>query len=250
MRIGLIGFGAIGSKLYELIGKDAGMRVVFVLDKDKGKTKGLPKGLAVQSLEEGFSMKPELVVEAASHEAVKEFGEKILGEADLLLMSVGSLADKKIEGKIASACKKSGKKLFLPSGAIIGLDGLSAAKQQLESVEIETRKNPKSLGRGDSSETIVFEGSAREGCRLYPKNVNVAATLSLNGIGFEKTKVKLVSDPAAKTNSHTIRAKGAFGSFLIRVENTPSKNPATSGLAALSAFDSIKKISRGISFYA
>ncbi|MCR4335377.1 MAG: aspartate dehydrogenase [archaeon] len=242
MKIGLIGQGAIGSYLKEKIEQDSSLELIGVFDVDKTKT-------TVNSIEELLEKHPDLVVEAAGFEAVKTFAEKVLSQTNFLIMSVSALAEKEMEEKIIKLCKKNNTKFFVPSGAIIGLDGISAVKEQLESAELETRKNPHGFGREDKKETVLFDGNAREACRLYPKNVNVSATLSLNGIGFDKTKVRIISDPKTQANTHTIIAKGSFGKFTIKVEAAPSKNPKTSSLAGMSAFDLIKKIQNENSLY-
>jgi len=242
MRVALIGLGAIGTRLKEIIEQDPSLELSGILDIDEKKR-------TVSSLDQLLSAKPDLVVEAASFDAVKEDAEKVLAQTNLLVMSVSALAEKELEEKIRKACKENSTKFFVPSGAIIGIDGISAVKEQLDSVELETRKKPKGFGREDKEEVVLFEGDARQACKEFPKNVNVSATLALNGIGFEKTKVRIISDPKAKANTHTITAKGGFGRFMIKVEAVPSKNPKTSSLAALSAFAKIKEIQKGNSLY-
>ncbi|MFH1390795.1 MAG: aspartate dehydrogenase [Candidatus Diapherotrites archaeon] len=235
MKIGLIGSGAIGSYLKEKISEDSSLELVGIFDIDKTKT-------TVNSIDELLEKKPDLVIEAAGSEAVKEFSEKVLSKTNFLIMSVSALAEKEVEEKIENLCKEYGTKIFFPIGAILGLDGIRGVKEQLESVEIETRKNPRGFGREDKEETILFNGNARKACKEYPKNVNVSATLSLNGIGFDKTKVRIVSDPSVQANTHTITAKGSFGKFTIKVEAAPSKNPKTSSIAGISTFQIIKEI--------
>lgn len=247
MRVGIIGMGIIGKYVAEKILEDPTLEISFVFDK-----KEIPGKFAkyeIRRFEDFDKTETDLVVEAAGHEAVKEYAVQILEKTNLMIMSVGALADAELEEQVKIASKRNGTKLYVAPGAIIGIDGISAVQEQLESVEIVTRKSPKSLGRDDTSETLVFEGNAREACPQFPKNVNVAATLALNGMGFDQTKVKIISDPNAKANMHTITAKGSFGKFLIQVEAAPSSNPGTSGLATTSAFDMIKKIQRGLSVY-
>lgn len=235
MKLGLIGLGSIGSFLKEKIEADSSLELVGILDIDESKR-------TVNSIDELLGQNPELVIEAASFEAVKENAVKVLSKTNFLILSSSALADKELEEKIEKTCKENNTRLLVPSGAIIGLDGIAAVKNQLESVEIETRKNPRGFGREDKEETILFEGSARDACKEFPQNVNVSATLSINGIGFDKTRVKIISDPNTKANTHTITAFGAFGKFNIKVEAVPSKNPKTSSLAAMSAFDLIKQL--------
>jgi len=91
--------------------------------------------------------------------------------------------------------------------------------------------------------TIIYEGPAKEACKLFPENVNVAAALSLAGIGTEKTKVQIVADPTIHENIHEIQVKGEFGKLTVRNENVISTlNPKTSALAVFSAITTLKKI--------
>jgi len=243
MRIGIIGLGAIGSYAAERALKDKTLEIAFVMDADKAKTSKFPNEKVIDSIEK--MPKVDLVIEAASHEAVKQYAAKILEKTNLLMMSGSVLADKKTLEEIETNCRKHGTKVYLASGAIAGLDGISSAREGLESVEIVTRKNPKGFKRDDKNETILFDGNAGDACKQFPKNVNVSATLSMNGLGFDKTKVKIISDPDARANSHTITASGEFGKITVVVEAKPSNNPATSGLAAMSCWETIKKIQKG-----
>ena len=244
MKISIIGLGAIGSFVAEKVQKDKTLKLAAVFDSDENKLRKFNKKIAFSSFDKFLKVKTDLVVEAASAEAVKKYALQILKKNDLLILSVAALADKNVVKKINSTAKKYKTKLFIPSGAIIGIDGIIAVKDLLDEVEIDTRKPPRGFGRDDKKETVLFEGSARKGVPKYPQNVNVAATLSLAGIGFDKTKLRIVSDPAAKANQHTIRAKGSLGEFFIQVKALPSKNPKTSSLAAYSAFAKIKEIEK------
>lgn len=249
MKIGLIGLGAIGSVLAAKIQADQNLKLVFVCDIDSAKLATYSKKLIAKTIHEMKAKRPDLVVEAAGHEAVKVYAENVMKFSDFLPMSTGALVDEKFLERLRAIGKKNRTKLFLPPGAIIGLDGIEAVREQLHSVTIESRKNPKGFGRDDNKETVLFEGTAKEGCPKFPKNINVSATLSLYGIGPEKTKARLVSDPDCTGNTHLITAEGEFGKFTIRVENKPSANPKTSGLAALSAFSLIKRIEKGCGYF-
>lgn len=120
----------------------------------------------------------------------------------------------------------------------------SAALGDLRQVTLTTRKNPKSLDVRVDKETLLYEGPAREGIERYPKNVNVAATLSLAGIGLDKTRLRIIADPGTDKNIHEIVVEGAFGKFSVIMNNFPSpENPKTSYLAILSAMATLKKLS-------
>jgi aspartate dehydrogenase len=199
----------------------------------------------------------DFIIEAASQEAVFLFAQTILEAGkDLLIMSVGALVDHDFRSNLERIARKNGVKIFLPTGAICAIDGLSsAAVSGIDEVSLISTKPPEAF-KGvpyveklniDLDElkesTILFEGTAAEAVKLFPKNVNVAATVSLAGIGFEKTKVTLIADPKTKQNHHRIMARGEFGTMEAAIDNLPfQKNPKTSRIAAQSAIAALRKI--------
>ena len=260
-RIGLLGCGVIGTQI--AIAIDSGKipaTLTHVYDDSKEasailveKLKNKPEIVENPHL---LSSHPvNIVVEAASQDAVRDVGLSILqNKRDFMIMSVGALLDESIYEILSDACRDFKKTIFLPSGAIAGLDGIKSIKDELESVSITTTKHPRSLKGAkffenseislDSidSPTIIFEGSAKEAVSLFPANINVAALLSLSGIGSEKTGVKIVADPNTDKNTHHIEAFGKFGKMTFTIENLPDpENPKTSRLAILSAIETLKK---------
>ena len=198
-----------------------------------------------------------LVIEAASQDAARYYAPlAISAGVDVLIMSVGVLHDEEFQNDIFRLARRKGAKVFVPSGAIGGIDALTAGRLgEIEEVTLTTTKPPSAFSgnaylaeRGiEASElrvrTNLFEGSAREAVRLFPQNINVAATVALAGVGFDRTKIQIVCDPQVKTNEHHLRARGSFGELDVVTRNVPSqKNPRTSHLAALSAISAIKKI--------
>ena len=232
-RVGLIGCGAIGTVLAEAIERKLVVcdeLVVFDVDAAKAeKLKGALKFPVkiVASVDELLASKPKVVVEAASQQAVKEYYDKILAaNVDLIVMSTGALL----------GLDTKNPRLHFSSGAIGGLDALSsAALAGIDEVTLTSRKNPKALGKTNTQESIVYEGYAEEAARLFPREMNVAATLALT-VKPAKVKVQVVSDPAVKRNTHEIQMKWRFGEMLLRFANDPHPdNPHTSALAAWSA---------------
>ena len=197
----------------------------------------------------------DIVVEAASQDAVKDVALSILqNKKDLMIMSVGALLDESIYEILSDACKDFKKTIYLPSGAIAGLDGIKSTKDELKSLSITTTKHPRSLKGARffetshinlddiTNSTVIFEGTATDAVSLFPANTNVAALLSLSGIGSEKTFVKIIADPDTDKNTHHIEASGKFGKMTFTIENFPdSNNPKTSRLAILSAIESLRK---------
>lgn len=196
-----------------------------------------------------------IIVEAASQDAVKDVALSVLqNKRDLMIMSVGALLDESIYDILSDACTDFKRTIYLPSGAIAGLDGIKSVKDELESLFITTTKHPRSLKGAKffensaidldtvNSSTVVFEGIAKEAVSLFPANINVAALLSLSGIGSEKTVVKIIADPNTDKNTHRIEAAGKFGRMTFTIENFPDPgNPKTSRLAILSAIETLRK---------
>lgn len=252
-RLGFLGCGNISKGIVKAINEGKiRFRVTSLFDVNLEKAKELAKNIKpepkiAKDIEE-FLEGVDIVFEGASQEAVFEYTKKILNrKKELVIMSIGALANEKFFKRLKKIAEKNKTYVYLPSGAILGIDGLKAAKiSKCEEVSLTTIKNPKSLGLKNKKEEIVFKGYAKEAVKKFPKNINVAATLSLAGIGFKKTKVKIISDPKIKENIHEIYVKGDFGEFLVRIKNLPSlENPKTSYLAVLSAISILKKIEEG-----
>ena len=247
MKLGIIGCGAIGSDVAKAVDEMEEIDRIYLYDMDEKKAKNLAEKLKKGEFAtvEKFLSDVDVVFEAASQQAVRQYAEKVLNAGkDLIIMTIGTLFDDKFRNKIIKIAKEKGKKIYLPSGAVAGIDGIKAASLGgLDEVTLVTTKSPESLGKHLSKRTILFEGNAREAVREYPRNINVAACLSLAGLGFDKTKVKIVADPVIKYNSHKVLAHGKFGRLRAEVENLPNPNNLKSSyLASLSAIAVIKKI--------
>ena len=260
-KIGLLGCGAIGTQIALAIdsGKIPAI-LTHVYDTSKDASAELVSKLntkpeIVENSHLLSSHPVNIVVEAASQDAVKDVALSVLqNKRDLMIMSVGALLDDSIYEILSDACKDFKKIIYLPSGAIAGLDGIKSIKDELESLSITTTKHPRSLKGAKFFEnsdmnldevtftTIIFEGTAKEAVTLFPANINVAALLSLSGIGSEKTSVKIVADPNTDKNTHHIEASGKFGKMTFTIENFPDvNNPKTSRLAILSAIETLRK---------
>ena len=260
-KIGLLGCGAIGTQIALAI--DSGKisaTLTHVYDDSADASLSLVEKLKnkpeiVENPHLLSSNHVDIVVEAASQDAVKDVALSVLqNKKDLMIMSVGALLDESIYDILSDACKDFKKTIYLPSGAIAGLDGIKSIKDELESLSITTTKHPRSLKGAKffknsdinldeiNSITVIFDGTAKEAVSLFPANINVAALLSLTGIGSEKTNVKIVADPNTDKNTHHIEAAGTFGKMTFTIENFPdTNNPKTSRLAILSAIETLRK---------
>ena len=265
-RIGLVGCGTIGAELALAVDKGTvrNASIVSLLDIERTNSERLASSLSRKpavhgSLDEFFSDEFDLLIEAASQQAVKSFALRTLELGrDLMTMSAGALADDAFLEELKEASEKSGARIYVPSGAIAGLDAIRAARSLITTASLSTTKNPKALAGAPffqssnivpesiRTRTVLFEGSASEAVRLFPANVNVAAVLSLAGIGSKQTYVKIIADPASTKNLHEIAVSGSFGEIRVSVNNMPSpSNPKTSYLAVLSAIECLRSICEG-----
>jgi aspartate dehydrogenase len=204
-----------------------------------------------------------LIIEAASQNALTNYlNEIILLKKDVLVMSVGAFANAEFFSQVIKNVEKNDINLYLPSGAIAGIDAIKSVKSSISYVTLTTTKNPNSLKDSPffkknnitinsiKKRTLIFEGSAIEAVENFPANVNVAALLGLTGIGLEKTKVNVIADPSIRINKHEIKVIGKFGELIVRIKNIPSStNPKTSYLAILSVIESLRSITtKGIKY--
>ncbi len=259
-KIGIVGCGAMGSTIAKAIVSDfkKQARLAALYDIDSGKSQKLgnilnKKNIVVSGLMD-LIKKSDLVIESAHSNSSRDIALKaIKKKRDCLIMSVGGLIDAQ---DVLALAKRKGCKVYIPSGAICGIDGLKAHKMAgIKKVILTTRKPPLALKGAPyitenkidlekiNQETLIFEGTAADAVLAFPQNTNVAATLSLAGIGKDKTYVRIVSSPEYSGNTHEIQIESDAGSTFIRCENSPSPdNPKTSYLAILSAIATLKGI--------
>jgi aspartate dehydrogenase len=249
LRIALIGFGAIAEEIVRCLdmrGDTAALLGVLDLPQrmHEVQSKAAGRFKAVDRIDALIALDPDIVIECAGHDGLKQFGPDVLAQGiDLMTASVGALADRDFASRIASAVREDAQ-IWIPSGAVAGLDGLLAARTAgLQRVLYTSIKPPiawdgtpaESLLTGPArwERTVIFEASAREAAIQYPQNANVAAAVAFAGIGLDSTRVKLVSDPALEGPLGIIEADGEFGTFRFEILAYASPlNPKTSILAA------------------
>jgi aspartate dehydrogenase len=267
-RIGVIGCGTIGSELALAIDKSQikNAVIVFLYDTITNASLILKDKLHNNdpSLFSKFSQlissssynKADIIVEAASQSAVKKFAKKIVSSnKSLMIMSTGALSDSKLLEELYAATKKNDSRIYIPTGAIAGIDAICSTKHLLDSVMLTTTKNPKALANAPffnlknikfeniKKRTLLYDGNAEAAVKMFPTNINVAVILGLAGIGTRRTRVRVIADPHTNRNEHEIIAKGRFGEISIVVSNIPSRrNPRTSFLASLSAIECLRRI--------
>jgi aspartate dehydrogenase len=260
LKIGIVGCGAIGSKIAEAIVNDfkekATLSAIYDIKLETAfalSSRLKNKKLAVLSLED-LIKKCKFVVEAASASVSYNITKKAIeAKRDILVMSVGGIVE---ESDLFQLAAENNCNIYIPTGAIAGIDAIKATKiGKIKKVQLTTRKPPQSLKGAPfilknninldeiKEPTLIFEGSARSAVVSFPQNINVAATLSLAGIGLDETKVKIITSPDYTRNSHEIEIEAESGIIRTYVENMPCPdNPKTSYLAVLSAIATLKQI--------
>jgi len=260
LKISIVGCGTIGTGIVQWISqhaKDKPVEIVALVDirhdsavKVAGLVKPRPK---VTDLDEAIRL-ADLVVECADRSVVPELASKAINQGkDVMIMSIGGLVENL---DLLELARKKDRCIYLPSGALAGIDAVkSAAVGRIDSITLTTRKPPKGLKGAPffathpidldkiANPTVIFDGTAREAIKGFPANVNVSICLSLGGIGLDKTRVKIIADPSAERNTHEVVVEGESGRIVTRTENLPSPaNPKTSFLAVLSAIATFKRI--------
>jgi len=258
VRVGLLGGGVIARLFLE--NRTGDVEVVGIAGRSeasRGKALarefGVPFVTGVQAL---IAARPEIVIEAASHDAVREHVEPLLSAGiAVIVLSGGALCDDALRSRLERAAKERRALLYVPSGGVGGLDALKAAcAAGVDEVTIAVTKPPAAwegipyvermgidLDRLSGPVTL-FEGTAREGVPHFPANVNIAAVLSLAGIGFDRTRLKVVADPGLRFNTHFITIRGRTGTIDLRFESVPSPgNPKTAMLACYSALAAFRQ---------
>jgi aspartate dehydrogenase len=264
LKIGILGVGAIGRTIATALDrKQVDAQLVALADQDRAAAEAFSRELSnhppVVSIEEMIA-RCDLAVEAASQAVLPEFVPKALAHGrDVLVMSVGGLLGREEWFRQAN---EKGCRIYVPSGAIAGLDGIkSASIGRIESAVLTSFK-PVAALKGSKyvvdrnlplesyrEETVIFEGLAEEAARAFPATSNVAASLRLAVDPAEPVpvRVRVVAVPGGNENIHEIRVRGEFGKLTVKVENVPSKsNPRTSQLAAFSAIATLKNLTRSL----
>jgi aspartate dehydrogenase len=263
LRVGIIGCGTIGGVVLDafIAGKMEHAELVMICqrsDRPRERKKAMDAG--VQWVSDPRSLLQadlHVIVEAASHEALERFGATILRSGiDLIPASVGALVDAKLLQSLVDAATESGSRLHIPSGGIGGLDAIQAFMQMgVQEIRMTSRKPPpawkgipyvEQLGLDMDKVTeprILYEGVARDCVKKFPQNINIAAALSLAGLGFDRTRIRIIADPRAQVNTHEILCVGEAGRLTLTFENVPAPaNPKTSYLACLSILAALKNV--------
>lgn len=254
-RLGLIGYGAIGKAVCTAFAEDDLVKIPAVLVR-RARDLGPDGPLVLTEPEKFFQQQFDAVLEVAGHQALRDYGERVLlSGSDLVVTSIGAFAaDPELLERLTSAAERFGCRLIIASAGIGALDMLSAAAVGgLDSVRMVVRKDPsawtgtiaeEAFDLDDMAEpTVLFQGSAREGARLYPQNVNISAAVALAGLGLDKTHLTIIADTTIDTHIIEVEARGAFGSFRFVEDVVPTEdNPKTGKIVAMAVVKTVRQL--------
>jgi aspartate dehydrogenase len=246
----LVGCGAMGQMVLRQLSRETRVSVRYVLasaERRAALQQTLGEQIEVICTLEEMRVMPDFAIECAGHSALSGVVPELLRlGVNTIVASVGALAEPAVHRMLEQAANDGNARLILVPGALPGIDALAAAALQPLSAVSYVGRKPPSGWLGTTAEdvvdlltldkaTVIFEGTARDGARLFPKNANVAAMVALAGIGFDRTRVSLIADPEVTRNTHTLHVSGEFGEFDIRIAaHALEDNPKTSALAAYS----------------
>jgi aspartate dehydrogenase len=249
LRVGLIGLGAIARGVVGLLRPEDDVELVGALVAQPEKRRAAAGPRILTSVEELLEQEPDVVVELAGHAALRCYGPAILrAGVDVMMVSVGALAEPAVEQAILEAACAGRSQAIVISGAIGGLDAIaSAAVGGLTRVTHTTRKPASALLSASEAAELhgpreLFRGSAREGALRFPESINVAAAVSLAGIGLDRTEVCVIADPSIERNQHEVVVHGTFGELRFEIGNIPTDdNPRTGRLVAMSVVHALRR---------
>lgn len=266
-RLALIGCGAIGSVIVDAIARgEIEAKLVALMDMHPDRCTSLAKKISEEveickDIECIFELKPHMVVEAASQEAVREYVPALVGRGiDVVVLSVGALLEKKLLNELIELSRASKARIYVPSGAIGGIDAVKAIGiVGVKKVVLRTTKNVKAFDPNTLKQlgidpnkithrTIVFRGPASVATKMFPANINVVTTLAL-ATGMEPY-VEIYADPEADSNVHEIEVESNVSKIYIKMVNRPHpQNPKTSYIAALSVIKLLRQLCNNDALY-
>lgn len=243
-RIGIIGAGVIGKAIHDDVVGNGLADVAYILTSGTRQASDRApelQRLMVSDPEIALTRHVDLVVEAAHPDVLAALAPRILASADLCGFSCSALSRPRTEQAITEAARASGRRFFLPHGAVLGLDGLVDGREVIDEVIITTTKSEASLGLEKGTSGIVFDGTAREVCGRYPRNVNVHAAIAIAGIGFDRTRSVVVAEPGTSAMRHRIQVSGQGIAWDFTV-SSQSLGGVTGSYTPRSAVGSVRRI--------
>ncbi len=221
-RIGLIGCGTIGSRIVKRVTEADAADIAYICVRNVERARESHPGIPVFSdLSAIKDQNVDLVIEAATAEVVREVALDVLAKSDFLPFTMTGFADDDFLAEVRAECQASGKRLFIAHGAVLGLDGVTDGIRVIEELTVRTTKPPKNLGLPEDTVGVIYEGPTRAACKDFARNVNIHAAFALMGIGFDKMRSVVISDPTSNQLKTEVSVKGAGLEWSITIASTP-----------------------------
>ncbi|ESP87532.1 aspartate dehydrogenase domain-containing protein [Candidatus Halobonum tyrrellensis] len=244
--LGLVGYGRINRALAAYVADAPDFEVEYVLVRTP--TGDLPDGVETTDPAVLTDRPVDLVVEGATPAAVGELGERALEAADLLVLSGSAFVDPDVEARLTDAAAANGTRVYLPHAALLGIDGLYDARDELDSVAVDATKAPDHLdwsytdGSPDDVDgrTVIYEGPTRGLCERFPRNFNSHAAVALASLGLDDTRSRLVADPEAEGATHVISASGE--GFDLEITRESDIEGVTGDYTLVSLWGSVRRV--------
>jgi aspartate dehydrogenase len=256
LRVAVVGLGAIGIRVVEALDRGIdGLMLAAVSvqnpEKHRGRLTSLMRTPAILPIE-GLVDVADIVIECAPAKLLRSIvAPFVTSRKTAIVLSAGALLENE---DLIDLARQNGGQIVVPTGALIGLDAVTAAAVgTIHSVRMVTRKPvtglagaPYIVENNIDIERIteplkIFDGTAREAAKGFPANLNVAVALSLAGIGPDRTRLEIWADPALTRNVHRVDVVSDSASFSMSIENIPSENPKTGLITALSVIAYLRK---------
>lgn len=222
LRIGVVGAGTIGRMIAESVLKatDGQTALAWICTRNVEKARIWAGDTpVVADIDDALKRPVDLVVEAALPDVMRAMVPGFLERCDVMPFSLTPLADQAFYDRLAAIARGAGRRLILPKGAIVGLDGIVAAQPILTSVRMTTTKSPESFGLPADKAGVLFSGSTRDAVGHFPRNTNVHVAVALAGIGLDRTQSIVTAVPGLKTMRHLIEVEGEGLTWSIGVES-------------------------------
>ncbi len=221
-KIGLIGCGTIGSRIVKRVTEADAADIGFICVRNVERVKDLFPGIPVFSdLSEVKNHDVDLVIEAATAEVVREVAMDILAKCDFLPFTMTGFADEEFLNQVKKQSEEYGNRIYIAHGAVLGLDGVADGQRVIEEVTIITTKPPKNLDVSEDTSGVIYEGPTRPACKDFARNVNIHAAFALMGIGFDKMRSVVISDPTSKKMKTEVNVRGEGLEWNINITSTP-----------------------------
>jgi len=247
--VGLVGYGRVGRDFAARVRADPGLELDYVLVRSVPDDPDLDPDVVVTEPAALADRPVDLCVEAATPEALADVAPTVLEASDVLVLSGSAFATPQWEERLTAAAERTGHDLYVPHAALLGLDGLVDARDELDAVSIEATKAPGHLDFSYTDAvspadvdgpTVLYEGPVRGLCRRFPRNFNSHAAVAMASLGLDATRSRVVADPEAGSARHVVTATGE--GFDLEIVRDSAIEGVTGDYTLVSTWGSVRRV--------